>query len=74
MAKKQSDVRRLTPVITLRPPTKPFAPKFMPTCGCGAEAEYLVYDQPHCKIHMLEAIDCKDLVMVRAIGGYYDAS
>ena len=38
-----------------------------PRCGCGALAEYMVYEfeQPHCKNCMLEAIECEVSVTVR---------
>jgi hypothetical protein len=39
-------------------------------CGCGKEAEYLVYlDKPqeHCEECMFEAIDSKSFVGVRTI-------
>lgn len=46
-----------------------------PTCGCcGGEADYEVFGQPHCRKHMLEAIDSETFVEVRRIGGYDDAS
>lgn len=39
----------------------------IPKCGCGQQAEYLVYEheEPHCKGCMLDAIDCETFVMVR---------
>lgn len=78
MAKKLEEVRRLTPVYTFKAPDKPKRPTriFTPTCICGREAEYEVYDtrQPHCERHMLEAMDSKIKPFVRQIGGYDDAS
>lgn len=35
--------------------------------GCNNEAKYIVYDQPHCLDHMLEAIECRSYVEVRWI-------
>ncbi len=45
----------------------------MITCGCGAEAKYLVYEdnQPHCKECMLDAVECKNQVLVRVIDDAY---
>ncbi|OMF00258.1 hypothetical protein BK124_11400 [Paenibacillus amylolyticus] len=63
-------------VVTFKDP-KPKPAPIGPTCGCcGGEADYMVFDQPHCQKHMLEAIDCKEGGMVRPIGGggYDDAS
>lgn len=45
--------------------------------GCPKEAKYIVYDQPHCLEHMLEAIECRSYVEVRLIEdatGYPDQS
>lgn len=70
MAKKQSEIRRLTSVYTFKRPGEP-------KCGCGRDAEYEVYDhhEPHCQSCMLEAVDCQIPVMVRRIeGGFDDAS
>lgn len=50
------------------------------TCGCKKEAVYEVYEgdslQGHCLNCMLEAVDNKDSIRVRKIGGggYDDAS
>lgn len=40
-----------------------------PACGCGHDAEYLVYEdkQPHCRACMLDALDCDAQVMVNKI-------
>ena len=78
MAKKLDDItnRRLT-VIPFKRPDKPKQTRiFTPTCGCGAEAEYEVYDtlQPHCERHMLEAMTSTIKPFVRPIGGFDDAS
>ncbi len=42
-------------------------------CGCGAEAKYLVYEheEAHCKECMLEAVECKNQVLVRMIDDAY---
>ncbi|MMZ47198.1 hypothetical protein D1872_88340 [compost metagenome] len=42
-------------------------------CGCGAEAKYLVYkhEEPHCKECMLDAVECKNQVLVRVIDDAY---
>lgn len=41
------------------------------TCGCGDELKrnetYQVEKQLHCKSCMLDAIDCKEMVLVRKI-------
>lgn len=73
MAKHPNEAGRtkLTPIYTYR---KPYA---FPICGCGAPAEYELYEhrEPHCKRCMLEAVDCSTYVMVRRLdGGYNDAS
>ncbi|MNM07378.1 hypothetical protein D3C81_174210 [compost metagenome] len=80
MAKRREDLAKLTLVIPFKKPDKPSKPKqvriFTPTCGCGAEAEYEVYDirQPHCKSCMLEAMTSSIKPFVREIGGFDDAS
>ena len=33
--------------------------------GCDKPAKYIVYDQPHCRDCMLEAIECRSYVEVR---------
>lgn len=35
--------------------------------GCDDPAKYVVYGQPHCLKHMLEAIECRCYVEVRWI-------
>ena len=42
-------------------------------CGCGREAKYLVYEhqEPHCKECMLDAVECKNQVLVRVIDDAY---
>ncbi|MNH94449.1 hypothetical protein D3C73_470700 [compost metagenome] len=62
----------LTPIIT----HKRFFHPYPAICGCGAPAEYELYDdqQPHCKSCMLEAVDCQTFVMVRTLNGFDDAS
>lgn len=68
MAKKLEEVRKVTAIHTYKSP--------MPRCGCGRPAEYEVYEhhEPHCKSHMLEAVDCSTFIVVRRIGGFDDAS
>jgi len=69
VAKKQSDIKRFPTIYTFKRPKEA-------TCGCGAEAEYEVYEhrEPHCRRCMLEAVDCATFVVVRRIGGLDDAS
>lgn len=81
MAKKIEDLRhpKLTLVIPIKHPDKPKPSSyrtFTPTCGCGAEAEYEVYDilQPHCKSCTQEAMTSTIKPFVRPIGGFDDAS
>ncbi|WP_029516258.1 hypothetical protein [Paenibacillus polymyxa] len=71
---KEIENRVLTTVITFkRPDTEPTVS--VGKCGCGADPDYEVYGQPHCKSCMLEAIDNKTFVMVkRWNGGFDDAS
>ncbi|MEK4185621.1 hypothetical protein [Paenibacillus sp. FSL L8-0494] len=79
MAKKLDEItnRKLT-VIPFKRPDKPKHQTriFTPTCGCGAEAEYEVYNtlQPHCKSCMTEAMTSTIKPFVRPIGGFDDAS
>ncbi|MCC3381946.1 hypothetical protein ACFQ5D_18115 [Paenibacillus farraposensis] len=42
-------------------------------CGCSAEAKYLVYEheEPHCMECMLDAVECKNQVLVRVIDDAY---
>lgn len=42
-------------------------------CGCGREAKYLVYEheEPHCKECMLDAVECKNQVLVRVMDDAY---
>jgi hypothetical protein len=80
MAKKLEEItnRRLTLVIPLKRPDKPKRQSciYTPTCGCGAEAEWEVYDtlQPHCTRHKNEAMTSTIKPFVRPIGGFDDAS
>lgn len=78
MAKKQEEVRKLASVYAFKAPDKPKRETriFTPTCGCGAEAEYEVYDflQPHCKSCTQEAMTSAIKPFVRPIGGFDDAS
>lgn len=79
MAKRREDLTKLTLVIPLKQPDKPKPSPYRfytPSCGCGAEAEYEVYDilQPHCKNCMLEAMTSSIKPFVRHIGGFDDAS
>ncbi|WP_025333680.1 hypothetical protein [Paenibacillus sabinae] len=77
MAKSREEMKRLlTPVVPYKKPDKPFTPRFVPTCGCGAVAEYEVYEhrEAHCRRCMLDAVDSNAFTIVRRIGGYDDAS
>jgi len=80
LAKKLDDItnRKLTLVIPFKRPDKLKRETriFTPTCGCGAEAEYEVYDslQPHCKSCTQEAMTSTIKPFVRPIGGFDDAS
>lgn len=76
MAKHPNEAGRphLIPVETHKRFKRPYA---FAVCGCGAKAEYEVYEhrEPHCMRCMLDAVDCETYVMVRRIdGGYNDAS
>lgn len=71
MAKKQEEIKKLTHIYTFK------RPNFIPTCGCGAPAEYEVYEhrEPHCRVCMLDAVDNSIAISVRTInGGFDDAS
>ncbi|MFD1136771.1 hypothetical protein [Paenibacillus urinalis] len=77
MAKRQNDVENamLTTIIPLRKPEKTEYPTFTKCEGCSRPAVYEVYGQPHCREHMLEAIESKSYVEVRLLhGGFDDAS
>jgi hypothetical protein len=77
LAKRREDLPKFTLVIPFRKPDKPKQVRiFTPTCGCGREAEYEVYDilQPHCKSCMEEAMSSSIKPFVREIGGFDDAS
>ncbi|HBS47461.1 MAG TPA: hypothetical protein DEA91_28825 [Paenibacillus sp.] len=78
MAKKLDDItnRRLTVIPFKRPDKLKQTRIFIPTCICGAEAEWEVYDtlQPHCTRHKNEAMTSTIKPFVRPIGGFDDAS
>lgn len=79
MAKKIEDLPKLTLVIPMKRPDKPKVSAyrtFTPTCGCGREAEWEVYDtlQPHCTACKDEAMTSRIKPFVREIGGFDDAS
>lgn len=79
MAKKIEDLPKLTLVIPLKRPDKPKVSAyrtFTPSCGCGQEAEWEVYDtlQPHCTACKDEALTSRIKPFVREIGGFDDAS
>lgn len=65
-------------VISFIPPSDRSDESIYVKCsGCNHPASYLLYEnrEPHCRKHMLEAIDSKVFVLVRSIeGGYDDAS
>ncbi|MNL46293.1 hypothetical protein D3C87_1689940 [compost metagenome] len=63
----------LTPIITLGRFRHPYPVK---CAGCSRLADYEVYEtrQPHCKEHMLEAVDSESYVIVRKLNGFDDAS
>jgi hypothetical protein len=81
VAKKIEDLRnpKLTLVIPIKPPDKPNPNQYRfytPTCGCGREAEWEVYDtlQPHCTACKDEALTSIPKPFVRELGGFDDAS
>ncbi len=79
MAKKIEDLPKLTLVIPLKRPDKPKKRNvriFTPTCGCGREAEWEVYDhlEPHCDSCKNEALTSTIKPFYRPIGGFDDAS